>query len=569
LDFVLLKALRKEPHERYVSVDAFADDIRAFLEWRPVQARSGNAWYRARKFTRRYWLFVIAASLTIAGLSVGLFAANRERAIAQRRFQQVRQLANKLFVLDIDLRDVPGSTKARLALTGTSKEYLEALAAEARGDNALAFEIGVAYLSLARIQGVPTHSNLGMLPDAEESLRRADSFIEPLLALSPSDQKLLIYSAQIAHDRMILAESSRRGSEALQHGKKAAARYEALLPHGTLSETENVAAANAFSNIAQTHMNLHRYDEANTYVNRAITLARSLKTEIPLVSTLSLKANILRQTGHLEGALQAIEESRQVMERIPEKGTRVSALLRYSVLWREGMILGVDEGISLNRPADAIDRFQRAFDAVMELTVIDPNDSSGRSRAGTAGRELCRVMRHSDPQRAVSMCDETIRLLREIPNNIKARRDEAALLAASSYSLRRLNRFPEAEKRIQMAFDVLRQTKDYPASRIDPGEEAYFTVKALADHQADLGQTAKAIETYKQLLEKLLAAKPDPLHDLRHATDFSRIYKAFAQLARQGHQAQLAQDLDAKRADLWRHWDTNLPNNSYIKRQME
>ncbi len=48
LDFILLKALRKEPEERYPSVEVMADDIRAFLEWRPIRARSGNAWYRTR-----------------------------------------------------------------------------------------------------------------------------------------------------------------------------------------------------------------------------------------------------------------------------------------------------------------------------------------------------------------------------------------------------------------------------------------------------------------------------------------------------------------------------------------
>jgi len=96
LDFVLGKALRKEPDERYPSVDAFADDLRAFLEWRPVRARSGNAWYRTRKFMRRYRLPVAAATLVLASLSAGLYVANRQRAIAQRRFQQVRQLANKV-----------------------------------------------------------------------------------------------------------------------------------------------------------------------------------------------------------------------------------------------------------------------------------------------------------------------------------------------------------------------------------------------------------------------------------------------------------------------------------------
>src|SRR5208283_3665840 len=40
LDYVVRKALRKEPSERYPTVDAFADDLSAVLESRPVKVRS-------------------------------------------------------------------------------------------------------------------------------------------------------------------------------------------------------------------------------------------------------------------------------------------------------------------------------------------------------------------------------------------------------------------------------------------------------------------------------------------------------------------------------------------------
>src|SRR6202044_2823738 len=62
LDFVVRKALRKEPGERYPTVDAFADDLRAVRESHPVKARSGDAWYKTRKFARRHWLPVSAAA---------------------------------------------------------------------------------------------------------------------------------------------------------------------------------------------------------------------------------------------------------------------------------------------------------------------------------------------------------------------------------------------------------------------------------------------------------------------------------------------------------------------------
>src|SRR4029077_15383805 len=110
--YILRKALRQEPEERYPSVEALAGDVRAFLEWRPVEARTGDAWYRTRKFLRRYRAPVAAAALVIASLSAGLYVANRERILAQRRFVDVRQLANKLFDIDVETRQLSGSTKA-------------------------------------------------------------------------------------------------------------------------------------------------------------------------------------------------------------------------------------------------------------------------------------------------------------------------------------------------------------------------------------------------------------------------------------------------------------------------
>jgi serine/threonine protein kinase len=52
---VLAKAMRTDLEERYRSVDAFAQDLRAYLERRPVRARSGDTWYRACMFFRRYF----------------------------------------------------------------------------------------------------------------------------------------------------------------------------------------------------------------------------------------------------------------------------------------------------------------------------------------------------------------------------------------------------------------------------------------------------------------------------------------------------------------------------------
>src|SRR5262249_28541398 len=54
LENVLSKALKKDPGERYASIDAFADDLRRFLGHEPIQARPDTLSYRTAKFVRRH-----------------------------------------------------------------------------------------------------------------------------------------------------------------------------------------------------------------------------------------------------------------------------------------------------------------------------------------------------------------------------------------------------------------------------------------------------------------------------------------------------------------------------------
>src|SRR5262249_49096793 len=131
VDHILRKALREEPDERYASADALADDVRAILEFRPVAARSGNRWYRARKFFRRHWAAVSAACIAIAALTIGLVIAERARTVAENRFNEVRSLSNHLLDIERDLRGLPGSTKVREKIVDLSRDYLQRLASGA------------------------------------------------------------------------------------------------------------------------------------------------------------------------------------------------------------------------------------------------------------------------------------------------------------------------------------------------------------------------------------------------------------------------------------------------------
>src|SRR5205807_1196018 len=50
---ICLTCLRKQPADRYPTAAALADDLRAFLMGKPVQARPAQAWQRVSRWARR------------------------------------------------------------------------------------------------------------------------------------------------------------------------------------------------------------------------------------------------------------------------------------------------------------------------------------------------------------------------------------------------------------------------------------------------------------------------------------------------------------------------------------
>jgi serine/threonine protein kinase/tetratricopeptide (TPR) repeat protein len=92
LEWIPLKALRKDRTQRYATATEFAQDVQNYLAQRPLIAGPESAAYRARKFLKRNRGPVIAAALValallggIAATSVALVGQSRARAEAERR----------------------------------------------------------------------------------------------------------------------------------------------------------------------------------------------------------------------------------------------------------------------------------------------------------------------------------------------------------------------------------------------------------------------------------------------------------------------------------------------------
>ncbi len=567
LDAVVAMALRKRPEDRYASADAFASDLRRYLADEPVVARAPSAFYRTAKFVRRHRWPMLAATVALGLLVASQINTELARRAADRRFSQLRDLSSQVLVLDGRLVNVEGTVAAREALAAMTLKYLSGLAADARSDRALMFEVIDHYIRVAEIQGVPTSPSLGKLDEAEVSLATADALVEGLLADGTNDVRGLELSATVRAYRTILADSQRRDADANRHLDGAVAQVDALLAHADITPGQRYRAAFIYANLPLAANNLRRYDDGIRLARRFIEMVPGTTLGPSAIGNgQSILANALRMRGDLEEAQVAIREAQTTIGR----GTDLSSQLnRYGLLLREGLILGEDGGVSLDRPDDAVVPLREAFTLMNARAQADPNDATSGSRTATAARELGDILRWQRPADALAVYDVGLQRLAQRTDTVSANRASAELLAGSAYALRRLGRATEAASRLNQALALLSVTKDHPASPIPIDGPLYSVLLARADHDAEADSPAEAVRQYRDLLDAVQRGTPDVEHDLTYANRLAGLYDALAAAQRRSGALDDAAATDARRQALWEYWARRLPGNAFVARRLQ
>jgi eukaryotic-like serine/threonine-protein kinase len=196
LDNIVLKALRKEPSQRYSSGEQLSEDVRRYLEHIPVMA-TGNTWtYRGAKFIRRNRFGVLTACLILTLVAVSMAAilraerkARAEQVRAERRFNEVRKLANTLmFEIHDSVAKLPGATDSRRLIVESAQQYLDSLAADSGSGPTLLRELADAYTRLANVLGEVNGANLGDSQSALKDYYRAAQLREAVAAALPRDR---------------------------------------------------------------------------------------------------------------------------------------------------------------------------------------------------------------------------------------------------------------------------------------------------------------------------------------------------------------------------------------------
>ena len=112
LDAIILKALRKEPNERYDSAQTMLDDIERFENSLPVSARHDSLIYRSRKFIKRHSLpLSFTGVILLLVFAFTLFYTQRiseEKRIAELQAQKAEQVT--MFLMDMFEASSPTET---------------------------------------------------------------------------------------------------------------------------------------------------------------------------------------------------------------------------------------------------------------------------------------------------------------------------------------------------------------------------------------------------------------------------------------------------------------------------
>lgn len=123
IETIVLKALEKEPENRYQSAAELASDVQRVLARQPITARPRSAAYELSLFVRRNRALVGAASLVflalvggVIGTSVGLERARHAQADAEKQAQRATRIATffKRAFRSADPTMLPASTYAAM-----------------------------------------------------------------------------------------------------------------------------------------------------------------------------------------------------------------------------------------------------------------------------------------------------------------------------------------------------------------------------------------------------------------------------------------------------------------------
>jgi eukaryotic-like serine/threonine-protein kinase len=466
LDNILLKALRKEPERRYASVQEFSEDLRRHLEGLPVLARPDTLSYRTSKFITRHKAGVAAAVIVMLTLLSATIitswqarVARRERAKAERRFKDVRNLTNSfLFDFHDSIADLNGATKAREMVVKKAQEYLDSLAQEAGDDRELLWELSTAYLKLGDVQGRPGFSRTGETAAALQSYEKSLTTRRRLASLEPNN----------AQYQLGLAE--------------------------TLSRFGPI-----FQVLGKPNAAVEKMREAMEITDKLLLQSHDLTTYQTGTRNPAFLGDALAETGNYDEALAMYQKSLSLAEK--NRGSFPSAAVNHRfVVARErlGFIFGIK-----GEWQKALDNHQEMLAITEEMCALEPTNleyARGKATAFDHVGDSFRGLKNypkalENGKRGLAMYEES---LEKDPQNARAKKDVGDCSHHVAETLLASGDYRGASSLLQRTVSIRRGLVALDETNVEYPDDLAESLMLTGESLVAAGNSAKAIEAFQE-----------------------------------------------------------------------
>jgi tetratricopeptide (TPR) repeat protein len=556
-------------------VHLFADDLKRFLADLPVRARPQTLRYRTVKFLRRNRGSLFAASLAavslIAGTAISLHQARR----ADRRFQEVRSLANSfLFEIHDEIETLPGSTHARELMVRTVLRYLNNLARESDDDPSLLWELATAYQKIGDVQGYGFRPNLGQRAEALESHRRGLEIAERLAAFGyqPKVQRLLA----VAHDRigMLRSGDQPHSGAGIEHYKRSIETLERLNRSEPGSPENYRLLITTHYHLARAEMLRGQTAEAAALWHRTLALAREWESRNPgeaarlAVGTAHWSVSTARQfLGDLRGALEHARAAIAIHEPLvaaqPSSTARQRELL--NSYERLSYVFANPDFLNLGDLAGAREYNRKVVAIASALYEADPRNEMAASDLAIAKRFEC-AFALDDAPAVVRACQEALNVSARIPRSHAEALPEVAMRLGPA--LARLGRRAEGVKIMESGIDSLEASLATWPWRVDLRLRLLRTHHWLGGVLLGGGNAGEALRHYQSALEIGQALLPERQQDPALLRDLADCYRSLGRFYEQ-RDCRQARDWHRKDLETWAEWPRHFPSTGVDQRRRE
>jgi serine/threonine protein kinase/tetratricopeptide (TPR) repeat protein len=407
LETVVLKAMAKEPAERYGTAQELADDLRRFLEDKPIKAKRPSAAQRARKWGRRHRAVVTTSALSLVLLMVALAVGvvllwkERERTrAANQRLKENLQLALQaldeihLQVTSARLHHYPERKQEDLELLKRTLAFYEGFAEQNSDDPEVRHEMAKAYGKVGEIRDL-----LGEHAAAEEAYDRSNALLEELAEQSPAEP---VYRFDLGENLVRLGQlqmEKGRYSGAEKSYRRAMAIFQQLaddfpeeLPYR--------------KGLAQSHNNLGvllrlftgRVEEAEEEQRQAQRLREKLAADeadndeyqSALADSYCIMADILRHTGRPLEAEKELRRALPIRQGLAKRFPRIPLYADRLVSTHKGLALSLHDSDQLREAERA---YRRAIAIGEYLVKVVPTMPAYQENLASCYQDLGRLLR--------------------------------------------------------------------------------------------------------------------------------------------------------------------------------